>query len=226
MSWQSRAYLFAGGLLLIFAAYSQLKAGHIAFDNAGYRQNTFAASGYGVGALLILLAFLPSSSWVYRHITTKRSRWTNRHSIRRHLAPRAIDPNSNRGTLKKAGDNQCTFGSVPSHEKNGFPDDFKVQRIGVRAALAIADLPPEDVAAYFRSHLETAEALLTESYDKRFEPSSFIKEENDGFSVGWFSQKNRYQCIQHFSHLADAAADYLLFSLGKERWTNPEDYQH
>jgi hypothetical protein len=37
--------------------------------------------------------------------------------------------------------------------------------------------------------------------------------------VGWFTRDAKYQCVQEFSTLADAATDYLLFSLGKGRWT-------
>jgi hypothetical protein len=69
----ARLGLIAGGLFVILLARAQLHAGHWAFDNAGYHQTTFAAGGYGVGALLILLAFLPPRAWVYKHITTKRS---------------------------------------------------------------------------------------------------------------------------------------------------------
>jgi hypothetical protein len=105
----------------------------------------------------------------------------------------------------------------------GFPEGFKVQRIGIAAAKAISELPATEIAKYFRQHPETARALLGESYDKRFSPSSFIVEKGSGFAVGWFSKKDRYQCVQEFSELADAATDYLLFSLGKRRWTQGSD---
>jgi hypothetical protein len=74
MSWWVRIMLFAAGSLFVFAARSQLLAGHFVFDNASYRQTTFAWSGYGVGALFILLAFLPSSKWVSKRITTKKAK--------------------------------------------------------------------------------------------------------------------------------------------------------
>ncbi len=48
-------------------------------------------------------------------------------------------------------------------------------------------------------------------------------EQNDAFSFGWFSRKKGYQCERRFSNLADAATDYLLFSLGKGRWAEPPD---
>jgi hypothetical protein len=74
MGWLARLGLVAGGLFVILLARAQLQAGHWAFDNASYHQTTFAACGYGVGVLLILLAFLPPRAWVYKHITTKRSK--------------------------------------------------------------------------------------------------------------------------------------------------------
>jgi len=107
---------------------------------------------------------------------------------------------------------------------DGFPGGFSAQRIQSSAANAVADLAPADIVAYFRDHPETAEALLHESQDKRFTPSSFIQEANSGFEVGWFTRKAEHECVRTFATLADAATDYLLFSLGKGRWTplNPD----
>jgi hypothetical protein len=99
-----------------------------------------------------------------------------------------------------------------------FPDGFEVQRIGSAIAKAISELPSSEIAKYFREHPETARALLGESYDRRFTPSSFIEEKGNAFRVGWFTRDATYQCVQEFSDLADAATDYLLFSLGKGRW--------
>jgi hypothetical protein len=72
MSWRVRIMLLAAGSLFIFMAHSQVLAGHLVFDNASYRQTTFAWSGYGVGALFILLALLPASRWVSKRISTKK----------------------------------------------------------------------------------------------------------------------------------------------------------
>lgn len=103
--------------------------------------------------------------------------------------------------------------------RDGFPPGFKLQRIGVASALAISDLPGSEIAKYFREHLGTAKALLAESFDKRCAPSTFISENGDGsFSVGWFTRDAQYACVKEFRNLADAATDYLLFSLGKGRW--------
>ena len=101
-----------------------------------------------------------------------------------------------------------------------FSAGFKIQRIGVSAASEVSELPPADIAKYFQEHPDIAEALLGESYDKRFSPSTFISERGDEFDVGWFSRDEGYQAVQTFSSLADAATDYLLFSLGNGRWTS------
>lgn len=91
--------------------------------------------------------------------------------------------------------------------------------MGVTAAKVISDLSASEIATYFREHPETARALLVESYNKRFTPSSFIAEEGGGiFRVGWYSTDTGYECVKDFSNLADAAPNYLLFSLGKGRW--------
>ena len=104
--------------------------------------------------------------------------------------------------------------------REGFPETFKVQRIGISAAIAVSERPAADIAKYFREHPEIARALLQESYDKRYSPSTFITEEKgDRFIVGWYTRNAGACCLQEFSTLADAATDYLLFSMGKSRWT-------
>jgi hypothetical protein len=85
--------------------------------------------------------------------------------------------------------------------------------------MAISDLPPPEIARYFRENPETARALMDEADDKRFTPSTFIAKEGTGFRVGWFSRGRGSECVQVFCNLSDAATDYLLFSLGKGRWT-------
>lgn len=106
-------------------------------------------------------------------------------------------------------------------KSDGFPEGFKVQRIGVKAAMALSDLPSSEIARHLRECPETARDLLRESGDKRFTPSSFITEQGGRFRVGWFTRNAKYECVQEFSNLADAATDYLLFSLGKARWPPP-----
>jgi hypothetical protein len=108
-----------------------------------------------------------------------------------------------------------------NNARDQFPPGFRAQHIRVAPAVAVCQLPPPEIAQYFRDNIDVAQALLTESYDKRYEPSSFISEETGGFSVGWYSRQSGSQCVKRFSDLADAATDYLLFSLGRGRWTPP-----
>ncbi len=83
--------------------------------------------------------------------------------------------------------------------------------------MAISDLPSSEIARYLREHPETARALLSESQDKRFTPSSFISEEADGFRVGWFTSGCEIRVRSRILRFTRAATDYLLFSLGKGR---------
>lgn len=112
---------------------------------------------------------------------------------------------------------------------DGFPQGFTVQRIGVTSAVALSDLPGSEIAKYFCEHPSIAKALLGESYDKRYTPSTFISENGHGtFRVGWLTRGAQYECVKEFQNLADAATDYLLFSLGKSRWTpsEPQSQKH
>ena len=72
MRWYARLMLIAGGLFMICLAAAQLQKGQFVFDNSSYHQTTFAAGGIGIGLVMILLAFLPSGEWVYRHISTRQ----------------------------------------------------------------------------------------------------------------------------------------------------------
>src|SRR4051812_36002058 len=100
-----------------------------------------------------------------------------------------------------------------------FPEEFTVQRIRTAAAHALAALSPEEISAYFHAHPGVAKDLLNESFDKRWTPASFIDEKDGRYRVGWFSSKSQYESIRWFSNLPDAATDYLLFSLGRGRWS-------
>jgi hypothetical protein len=79
--------------------------------------------------------------------------------------------------------------------RGGFPEGFRVQRIGVTAAMTISGLPFSEIVRYLREHPETARALVSESQDKRFTPSSFIAEKGDGFRVGWSTRDAKYECV-------------------------------
>lgn len=104
--------------------------------------------------------------------------------------------------------------------KQDFPTDFAVQKISNATVKTISHLSGNEIAEYFRENPSVANQLLTESYDKRYSPSTFIAEEGDEYRVGWYS--NGYKCEKRFTNLADAATDYVLFSLGRERWSQPE----
>ena len=104
---------------------------------------------------------------------------------------------------------------VPS----GFPKRFRRQSIDMAGARRLAELPPTEIAAYFRSHPDAAKQLFNESGDKRYTPSTFFQDYSSGYRVGWFTADCDFECEAYFDNLADAATDYLLFSLGKARWT-------
>lgn len=103
-----------------------------------------------------------------------------------------------------------------------FPKGFSVDRIRGAAGKFVADLTANEIAAYFQQHPEAAMEVLSESYDKRYSPSTFISEEAGGFVVGWYSLNKGKECVRTFDHLHEAATDYVLFSLGKGRWTPPQ----
>jgi len=126
---------------------------------------------------------------------------------------------------ERAGSYDCgtMWGWIRRPTREGFPRGFRVQRIGVAIAKDLASLPAAEISRRFRDWPWIAKDLLNESYDKRYTPSTFIKENEDGFSVGWFSSKLGCECVKEFSNLADAATDYLLFSRGKGRWIPPDN---
>ena len=107
---------------------------------------------------------------------------------------------------------------MSSAEDEPFPADFKPQRVRLPNAVTLASLPPSELAKYFDEHPDTATDLISESEDKRYSPSTFITRKHNGFRVGWFSTARGQQCVTTFEKRSDAAADYLLFSLGKGRW--------
>jgi hypothetical protein len=105
--------------------------------------------------------------------------------------------------------------------RDGFPERFKVQRIVSSSAVAISGLPAPEIARYIRANPGTARQLLQECCDKRSTATTFITEIGGGFRVGWITRAAEHECVKEFSDLADAATDYLLFSLGKSRWVPP-----
>jgi hypothetical protein len=103
----------------------------------------------------------------------------------------------------------------------GFPADFAVQNIEAVSAKGLSKLSAPEIAVYLKQNPSVANDLLLESCDKRFTPSTFITGRGDEYRVGWFSRRG-YECERLFSTLTDAATDYVLFSLGRGRWTPPE----
>jgi hypothetical protein len=111
------------------------------------------------------------------------------------------------------------FGRSPSNAD--FPKKFRTQRVESIGLERLTELDAADLVLHLRDHPLDAQRLLSESYSKRYSPSTYIEEGGDGFRVGWFSRQGRRECVREFSNLADAATDYLLFSLGKGRWHAP-----
>jgi hypothetical protein len=62
--------------------------------------------------------------------------------------------------------NQCMWFWKRRSFGDDFPEGFRVQRIRIADAIAIAELPPDQIAAYFRRNPVVADRLLLESYDK------------------------------------------------------------
>jgi hypothetical protein len=110
-----------------------------------------------------------------------------------------------------------SFGAMqPMHA--GFPRDFRPQRVRLANAINLAELPPAEIVAYFHANPNASRDLLDESADKRWTPSTFIEPRGKNYRVGWLSSEIKFECEAVFGNLADAATDYLLFSLGKSRW--------
>ena len=109
---------------------------------------------------------------------------------------------------------------VVDTEQGGFPKGFRGHGVKLAVSRTLVDLPAPEIVAFFRRNEYMAEALFAEACDKRFTPSSFVSRRAHGtFEVGRLTRKGKTECVRRFSELADAAADYLLFSLGKSRWT-------
>ena len=78
-----------------------------------------------------------------------------------------------------------------------------------------------ELLEYLKSHPETCKVLLSDSYDKRYTPSTFIQEwKDDKYRVGWVpSGQSPINQIRVFSNFEEATADYVLFSWGFPRLT-------
>jgi hypothetical protein len=100
----------------------------------------------------------------------------------------------------------------------GFPKEFRPQRVNLANAATLAELPPAEIVSYFRDNPNAARELLLESGDKRCTRSTFIEGHRKTYRVGWLSSEIKFECEASFQNMADAARDYLLFSLGRSRW--------
>ena len=101
----------------------------------------------------------------------------------------------------------------------GFPNDFRPQPVRLPDAVTLAIRSSREIVAFFRDHPDVANDFVTESLDKRWMPSTFIEHLGKTYRVGWFTAECKVECEAIFDNLADAATDYLLFSLGKARCT-------
>ena len=95
------------------------------------------------------------------------------------------------------------------------PTGCSPQTAGLEDYAAVAKRPPAVIVGFFRSDPDASKRVLTQSYDKRFTPSTFLEEADGGFRVGWFDGSRQH--VQQFTEFAEAATDYLLFSFGRGR---------
>jgi len=80
-----------------------------------------------------------------------------------------------------------------------------------------------ELIKYLEIHPETCKALLNDSYDKRYTPSTFIEEWQNKYRVGWVPNgQNPINQIRVFSSFAEATADYVLFSWDFPRLTKEQ----
>jgi len=81
-----------------------------------------------------------------------------------------------------------------------------------------------ELIEFLKTHPEACQDLLSASSDKRYTPSTFIHGwENNQYRVGWVPRGgSEINQIRVFSNLAEASADYVLFSWGYPRPTKEE----
>ncbi len=77
-----------------------------------------------------------------------------------------------------------------------------------------------DLLTYLKKRSELCEQILTFSYDKRYTPSTFIEEYENGYRVGWYD-KNREQ-EKYYDKFYEAATDFVLFSWNMGRLKREE----
>jgi len=102
-----------------------------------------------------------------------------------------------------------------AYSTSSLPSGCEARPTGLLQLESVAQLPPAAIVEFLRSHPDTADGLLQQSYDKRYTPSTFLEETEGGFRVGWFDGSAKH--VQEFADFSEAAADYLLFSFGRGR---------
>lgn len=105
---------------------------------------------------------------------------------------------------------------------NDVPAGCSVQTDGLSMFCAIATKSVNEIVSHFQRDPQSASDLVTHSCDKRFTPSNYLEEVSGGYRVGWYGKCRQHE--QSFSDLAEAAADYLLFSFGRGRLGRPSEH--
>jgi hypothetical protein len=119
--------------------------------------------------------------------------------------------------LLKAICNYYTDKALAELKDEHLPTDL-VEKVKERTGLENVFLfTNNDLINYLRTNRQDCDRLLSESYDKRFTPSTFIEEIGTGYSVGYFDKKK--EKVKTWDNVIEATADYLLLSwnLGRLR---------
>ena len=105
-----------------------------------------------------------------------------------------------------------------------FPEGFRVQRIRIADAIAIAELLPDQIADYVRRNPVVADRLLLESYDNRYSRQLSSRSKVKATLLAGFPPARDTNPSDGSPNwqMQMRPTDYLLFSLGKGRWTAPD----
>ena len=120
-------------------------------------------------------------------------------------------------TLLKAICNYYTDKALAELKDEHLPTDL-VEKVKQRTGLENVFLfTNKDLVNYLQANRQDCDRLLSESYDKRFTPSTFIEETGTSYSVGYFD--NKKEKVKTWDNVIEATADYLLLSwnLGRMR---------
>jgi hypothetical protein len=102
-----------------------------------------------------------------------------------------------------------------SKDADDLPAGFVRATSGLEHLAGLVELPEAELIAALRQNGPLCEQVLVQSYDKRYQPSTFLEEAGRAFRVGWYD--DGYKAVRVFSERELAVADYLLFSFGKGR---------